>query len=211
MSPYEMLRFWKAVKITAWSGSVLTEAGIALKARARKEGDTRPRYVAGQHYVATLSGWMATATARILLPELAQIRGLRHRWCWERRIRPYVPVWDYAKVPHKKHSIEERARIVCVYMRPWTLYDLDETERNPLLRSSGKAKAPEEPHAISGAPRQGEDSATETGTADECRGCADPLPNDGTIMDTAREGAVERVGAPGEGEDTAIEAGTAGE
>ena len=49
MSPYEMLRFWKAVKITAWSGSELTEAGIALKAKARKEGDTRPWYVAGQH------------------------------------------------------------------------------------------------------------------------------------------------------------------
>ena len=48
MSPYEMLRFWKAVKITAWSGSELTEAGIALKAKARKEGDTRPRYVAGR-------------------------------------------------------------------------------------------------------------------------------------------------------------------
>ena len=44
-----------------------------------------------------------------------------------------MPVWNYAKVPKVSLSPEENARLLCVYMRPWTLNPADATEQTPLL------------------------------------------------------------------------------
>ena len=52
-------------------------------------------------------------------------------------MRPYVPVWNYAKVPRVTLSPEENARLLCVYMRPWTLNPADMTEQTPLLSRLG--------------------------------------------------------------------------
>jgi len=132
-SPFEMMRFWKPVKITAWCGSRLTSAGVKYRDKCRVEGEP-PRFRAGEHYVADLKArsW-ATDTDRILLPDLPATGGNRNRWCWERRGRPYVPCWDYGKVPNKKYSTEEHSRMLCVYMRPWCLNIDDVATHNPLL------------------------------------------------------------------------------
>ena len=34
---------------------------------------------------------------RILFPVLHVLRGLRHKWCWKMRPRPYVPIWSFCK------------------------------------------------------------------------------------------------------------------
>ena len=92
----------------------------------------RPEYKAGIHYVAM------EEEDRILIPDVPALCSLRHRWCWERRRRPHIPTWSFAKVPRPSFSPEENARMLCVYMRPWTLNPRDSTKRNPLLSLLGK-------------------------------------------------------------------------
>jgi hypothetical protein len=52
---------------------------------------------------------------------------------WERRPRPHVPVWNFTKVPRPNLSPEENARLLSLYMRPWTLNPHAATENTPLL------------------------------------------------------------------------------
>ena len=84
------------------------------------------------HYVAVES------EGRILVPDVQVLRSLRHRWCWERRSRPHIPTWSFAKVPREMFSPNENARMLCVYMRPWTLNPEESTSTNPLLSLLGK-------------------------------------------------------------------------
>jgi hypothetical protein len=143
-SPFEMLRYWVLVKITQpnqanTSRSAWTAAARAFKASELDKGQKKPAYVAGVHYVAV------DAEDRILLPERIDIedlesgkkqevlRGLRHVWCWEKRSRPYVPVWTKCKMPDRRWSPEENSRLLCLYMRPWSLCEADASVQNPLL------------------------------------------------------------------------------
>ena len=82
---------------------------------------------AGIHYTAL------EADNRILLPDLPVLRGLRHKWFWEARERPYVPVWNFVKMPRPTLPPEENCRLLSLYMRPWTLNAADVTAQNPLL------------------------------------------------------------------------------
>ena len=81
---------------------------------------------------------------RVLVPALRELHGLRHCWCWEARPRPYLPTWSFAKVPRPQFSPEENARLLSVYMRPWTLRESESTRYNPLLSLLGKCEEREE-------------------------------------------------------------------
>ena len=143
-SPFEMLRYWALVKVTPpnkalTSRSQWTPAGRKYAATELDKGNKKPAYIAGLHYVAV------DAEHRILLPEHVTIedpqthkkhevlRNLRHAWCWEKRSRPYVPVWSKSKMPDRRWSPEENSRLLCLYMRPWTLAADDQAAHNPLL------------------------------------------------------------------------------
>ena len=65
-----------------------------------------PEYEAGEHYEAM------AAEGRILIPDLPELHNLRHRWVWERRLRPHVPVWNFAKVAKTDISPEGNARML---------------------------------------------------------------------------------------------------
>jgi hypothetical protein len=143
-SPFEMLRYWTLVKIRPpnkerTSRSEWTPAARAFRAAELDKGHAKPAYVAGLHYQAT------SAEHRILLPERVDVedpqsgkkqevlRGLRHVWCWEKRPRPYVPIWTKCKMPDRRWSPEENSRLLSLYMRPWTLHEASASARNPLL------------------------------------------------------------------------------
>ncbi len=96
-----------------------------------KEAGVKTKIIAGKHYIA------AAATERILLPEMSQLKGLRHKWCWEKRHRLHVPTWSFAKVPRVTFFKEENFRMMSVYMRPWSLNPADASECNPLLNVLG--------------------------------------------------------------------------
>ena len=97
LSPYEMLMHWTMVEVSPPTAkatrtrSEFTEQGLAYKQQCT-QGSTVPRFEAGKHYVAV------AAEDRLLLPEIPALGVLRHRWVWERRPRPYVPVWSFAKL-----------------------------------------------------------------------------------------------------------------
>ena len=92
----------------------------------------------GEHYTAI------EREDRILMPNLPQLHGLRHCWCWEKRSRPYLPTWSFAKVPRLQFSPEENARLLSIYMRPWTLRESESTRYNPLLSLLGKCEKRED-------------------------------------------------------------------
>ena len=74
------------------------------------------------------------------MPDLRELDGLRHCWCWQEWPRPYLPTWSFAKIPRVQFSPEENARLMSVYMRPWTLRESESTNGNPLLSLLGKCE-----------------------------------------------------------------------
>ena len=92
-----------------------------------KECKQIPKPKPGEHYVAV------EALDHILLHEHPALGTLRHRWYWQKRRRPHVPVWNHAKVPKTSLSPNLNYRLLSVYMRPWTLNIADVTESNPML------------------------------------------------------------------------------
>ena len=62
---------------------------------------------------------------------------MRHCWCWEKRWRPHLPIWSCAKMPSARLSPEENGRLLCMYMRPWTLQSSASSKNNPLLSQLG--------------------------------------------------------------------------
>ena len=92
----------------------------------------------GEHYIAI------EGEDRILMPNMRDLNGLRHCWCWEARPRPHLPTWSFAKVPRLQFSPEENARLLSVYMRPWTLRESESTRYNPLLSLLGNCEKRED-------------------------------------------------------------------
>ena len=74
------------------------------------------------------------------MPDLPELHGLRNCWCWEARPRPHLPTWSFAKVPRLQFSPEENARLLSIYMRPWTLRESESTRYNPLLPLFGQCE-----------------------------------------------------------------------
>ena len=89
----------------------------------------------GVHYVALV------AKNRILITELPALGGQRYTWCWTKRNRPYVPGWSGAKLPRANFAPEENARLLSVYMRPWTLDPQSASDSNPLLTNFAAVNA----------------------------------------------------------------------
>ena len=100
LSPFEMLRFWSMEEIRPPSAqapiarSELTADGERYKEECRSAGGM-PNYAAGTHYVAI------AAEGRILLPDIPALGNLRHRWVWEQRPRPTVPILEQSTCAEK--------------------------------------------------------------------------------------------------------------
>ena len=120
LSPYEMLLHYSIERILpptnprARTRAEWTEGGKKYWEECR-EARVRGHFKPGEHYTAI------EGEDRILLPDLRNLHGLRHCWCWEARPRPHLPTWPFAKVPRLQFSPEENVRLLSVYMRPWTL------------------------------------------------------------------------------------------
>ena len=139
LTPYEMLLHYSMERILPptnaqrMSRAVWTEEGKAYREQCREE-KSQGYYRPGEHFLAR------DGEDRILLPDLSALHGLRHCWCWEARSRPHLPTWSFAKVPRPQFSPEENARLLCVYLRPWTLRETESTRYNPLLSLMGKCE-----------------------------------------------------------------------
>ena len=91
LSPYEMLMHWSMEQVHPPIGkhkgerSEFTEEGLRYKEDCARNSCV-PHYEAGKHYIST------PANGRLLMPSHPALGVLRHKWVWERRPRPYVPV-----------------------------------------------------------------------------------------------------------------------
>ena len=132
LSPFEMIMQYSMEEVKPPNSTetnpnaILTDKGLLYKEQCLKAG-RHPQYEASVHYEVQPSG------NRISLPGIDALRILRHRWFWERRPRPHVPVWSFSKIPRSNIAPEENARLLSVYMRPWTLNSDNATEHTPLL------------------------------------------------------------------------------
>ena len=137
LSPYEMILLYSMERIcppnpnNEKNRATWTDEGNEYR-RACRDTNQNAKYKPGEHYKAT------PAKGRILLPDIDALHGLRHSWCWERRRRLHLPTWSFSKVPQAEYSPEENARLLSVYMRPWTLNPMESTKSNPLLALLGK-------------------------------------------------------------------------
>ena len=57
----------------------------------------------------------------------------RHEWVMVLQARPFVPQPGGAPMPTKSHTVEERTRILSVYLRPWVLSRYDVSTHVPHL------------------------------------------------------------------------------
>jgi len=98
LSAYEMLRYWMLERVlppkqgTQNPTSCWTAVGKECIRNFHTTGETTD-WKAGVHYKAI------EGENRILMPDLPVLQGLRDRWFWMRRDRPYVPVWSFSKMP----------------------------------------------------------------------------------------------------------------
>ena len=143
LSPYEMLLHYAMERILPPTNPLRrchaewTEEGKEYYkecSATKMKGHYKP----GEHYTALPD------EDRILMPNLQHLNGLRHCWCWQKRPRPHLPTWSFAKIPRSQFSPEENARLLSVYMRPWTLRESESTNNNPLLSLLGKCEKKEE-------------------------------------------------------------------
>ena len=142
LSAFEMLRYWSVERIGTPTQkpqrSKWTDEGKKYNDQCILNSE-KPKFIPGIHYIAV------QGDNRLLVSDLERLGNLQHTWCWERRPRPYVPVWSFAKIPRTSFSPEENARIISVCMRPWTLDLEDVTSLNPILtdlRRTGVTAAP---------------------------------------------------------------------
>ena len=137
LSAFEMLMHWTCEEVKPPGStdkstgaqlhhSELTPEGVKFRDLERN-AKRSPQYIPGEHYIA-LPG-----SDRILLPVLPCLKNLRHMWMWQKRPRPCVPVWNYSKIPKSTLSPNENARLLNVYMRPWTLDPATSSVDNVLL------------------------------------------------------------------------------
>ena len=92
-----MIRYWRLERVLppnqkkSNNSSVWTLEGRRY-VKDQKEAKEELVLQAGIHYIAV------EGPDRILMPDIDILQGLRHKWFWEKRSRPYVPVWNFVKM-----------------------------------------------------------------------------------------------------------------
>ena len=57
----------------------------------------------------------------VALPDIEELQIFRHEWVLRRAHRPFVPQPDSTPMPDRARTVEQRARLYSVYLRPWVL------------------------------------------------------------------------------------------
>ena len=60
-------------------------------------------------------------------------QSFRHSWILVERTYPVVPCPENTPLPNRKQSKQQRAKILSVYLRPWTLIAAEATDEKPYI------------------------------------------------------------------------------
>ena len=129
LSPWEFCMFVKIVKLwppehpankeatlTQW-----TDEGLTYY-EAHKADDPPAELTPGLHWTVIEPEDNVRRKDYITYPSYGSLfESFRHEWVMVFQSRPFVPQPSGAPLPDKRHTVEERARLLSVYLRPWTL------------------------------------------------------------------------------------------
>jgi hypothetical protein len=142
LSPWEFTSLWSLELLRApnWYGhqnrrtlTRWTPAGVAYrKELAADDNNVLPGYKAGEHYKVVDA---VNSDDYISFPDVAATTLLRHSYLMRRNRPPTVPQPSMTPLPRKCMSANDKARILSIYVRPWTLLQA----RHPLLFSKSEA------------------------------------------------------------------------
>ena len=128
MSPWEFTKWWVLEPLfqPEWYSShhqaprtQWTAAGLDYKASfAADDSETLPAPKLGTHYVVIEPNRDASY---VVYPDAPETSIVRHRWVLVRRVKLVVPRPKRTPMLRKCMEAEERALILSLYFRPWTL------------------------------------------------------------------------------------------
>ena len=126
LSPWEFLRHWEVVEISASKLAVSEAASVGATLRADSPKGKRMRSEKDATPLEDGDGAedrfpFMESDDLIRYPELEGGVDLRKRWYMRRRKTPMVPSPAHSPMPDKQGSQEGKARILSVYLRPWVL------------------------------------------------------------------------------------------
>ena len=117
LSPWEFLMFWEVQQVG--KPTVSTSDKISLSIWTGVEVLPGCQAQAGIHYVVNDAG-LSDKHDYIVLPDAPATQQIRHEWVLRRANRPYVPQPESTPMPDNASSVEEKAKLFSIYLRPWT-------------------------------------------------------------------------------------------
>ena len=95
----------------------------------------------------------------ILYPDIPVLKKFRSMWILRRRVKPVVVVpAGGTPLPRRDHTLDEKAKLCSVYLRPWTLDKAIATDSVPYLRDLDKVAGAPREHAAGAEASQTQDS-----------------------------------------------------
>ena len=141
LSPWEFCMFVQVVKL--WppehpsnKENTFTEWTVEGEAyyEAHKADDPPAELTPGLHWRVIEPERNTCRQDYITYPSYGSfLETFRHEWIMVLQARPFVPQPSGAPMPEKRHTAEERARLLSVYLRPWTLLKCDVSSHVPHL------------------------------------------------------------------------------
>ena len=114
LSPWEFVQAFRVVRVPAPCEDNRTTRWV------KKANRVNP--IAGTDYVFT--SFAINNPDVVLFPELHDCNNMwefRHTWMMLRRSRPVVPCPEDTPLPNRRNTKEHRAKLLNIYLRPWTL------------------------------------------------------------------------------------------
>jgi len=141
LSPWEFCMFVQVVKLWPPAHPANTEAALTQWTdegfafyEAHKADDPPAELTPGLHWTVIEPENNLRRKDYVTYPsEGTLLQFFRHEWVMVLQERPHVPEPAGTPMPEKRHTVEERARLLSVYLRPWVLLRCHVTTHVPYL------------------------------------------------------------------------------
>ena len=152
LSPWEFTQWFVPVRLQepGATGEASKLSKLTNSGRAKRKSGTKlvpgEDYIFDEYFVNIEKGYYRYPPAKKAFHGRAPLSydNFRRTWCLQRRLRPMVPCAENTPLPSRKVSKETRAKIVSVYLRPWTLAKPMATTAVPFLVDFAVPVAPDD-------------------------------------------------------------------
>jgi len=127
LSPWEFTQYWKPVRVKS------PRKGYVITRWAQDADKDNP--VPGHDFVFT--DMVLKHPDVVTFEAIAEVQNFetfRHMWMLLRRTRPVIPCPENTPLPSRKCTKEQRAKLLSVYLRPWTLVRQHASVHVPFLK-----------------------------------------------------------------------------